>query len=191
MKTNKNYSKSISLLLLIVSIIYCGGCKQNTKASEQSNERKITETKSLVANFIKFDLRRDSVYLSDVPFAALSELCAAEVINEHPELKLTVEDLMVHTKTDTSTWSNTALPAVKYLKKTELAQVITTEDFRRLNNQNGYFILSRPVFSKDYQSAVMVCSFICGSRCGQSETILFQKRANGWWSYKKYCVSVS
>lgn len=70
-------------------------------------------------------------------------------------------------------------PTGKKEKKQALSQLEKDLEEKKIFDKS-YFVFSKPVFTDDYQYAVMDVSFRCGSKCDCGWTYLFERVGQDW-----------
>ena len=87
-------------------------------------------------------------------------------------------------------WEN--IPRAKILKDTELPNRYTfsRSDFKK-KYPSGLYIISQPVFSKDFNYVILHQGYLCGEMCGTGWIEMYQKTAKGWKQIKKYLCWIS
>lgn len=55
----------------------------------------------------------------------------------------------------------------------------------------GYIVLSRVIFNDDYTKGVLICSFYCGTKCGERMLVLIGKQNNKWEIKEKIVLEIS
>lgn len=54
------------------------------------------------------------------------------------------------------------------------------DEVRSRYGRGGYIIIHKPVFSSDYEFAIVAVSHHCGSLCGQGSTYILRKEGDEW-----------
>ncbi len=177
-------SKHYLKLYIIFNILIFLSCEV-----KKTDPRIKTETRALLEFYIAKDLQRDSIYLSKTPIIFQTEQCVNQIINSHKDINLTARQILEQTGADTIQWNNDLIPNAKILNEKGLIKFQNLVESNK--TKEGNFMISHPIFFNDFHLAIMKVSFYCGSRCGQSGTLVFEKKNNEWHLLKTYCTTIS
>ena len=75
-------------------------------------------------------------------------------------------------------WTSKSLPKSTIIKDTFLVKK-DRDDFIKKTGQN-LFVLSHPIFLRNYKYCILYEELICGNICGQGELILYEKENEKW-----------
>ncbi|WP_139298292.1 hypothetical protein [Pedobacter hartonius] len=179
----------LSLFFIISGAIFSGSCNQRSENVTSNETRKAKETYNLLESYIKADLKKDSILVLQAPPKFITEMCASKIV-KFKKSDLSVEELVAQSQSDTTMWSGHEFPGAHLLEYDQKTNSAKSADLINRGDKNGYYVFSRPVFSKDFNFAILQSAFVCGPRCGQGETILFEKKERTWHRLKSFCRSV-
>ena len=171
--------------LLISGIL--SGCSGNKNSKTDQKEEK--EISALLKYYINHELKRDSIFLFVKSPNALSELCINDILSENKGINLEIDEILNKSQKDTITWSKDLVPMAKIIGANEIIKLRYTIEDEKREKEGKLFYLSNPVFSTDFNYAILVSIFVCGSRCGEKSTLLFKKHKGSWALVKTYCKS--
>lgn len=180
-----NYKIFVFITLLISGIL--SGCSEN----KNSKTDKKKEISGLLKYYINHELKRDSIFLFDKSPNALSELCINDILSENKDINLKIDEILNKSQKDTITWSKELVPTAKIIGANEIIKLRYTMEDEKREKEGKLFYLSNPVFSTDFNYAILGSIFVCGSRCGEKSTLLFKKHKGSWVLVKTYCKSVN
>jgi hypothetical protein len=186
------YTKKLSIFFfnsLILGAFFINSCNQGGEKMASNQPKIAKETFGLLENYIQLELKRDSIFILQAPKIFITEMCATEIVKAK-KLNLSVEELIAHSQSDTTMWTSHEFPGARILEYDRKTNSAKTSGLTNAGDKNGYYVLSRPIFSNDFNFAVLQAAFVCGPRCGQSETILFEKKDRIWHRLTSFCQSV-
>jgi len=119
-----------------------------------------------------------------VPIYALNELAKNSVSDTSKEIwfqqNLSNAICLTKIKADSIAYAQRNIYITgKKEKKQALSQLEKDLDEKKIFDKS-YFVFSKPVFTDDYQYAVMDVSFRCGSECDCGWTYLFERARQNW-----------
>lgn len=179
-------------LAICMMILSASGCKEIKKVKRNELLYK-DQTNKLVNDYILSELKTDSIVVFEKPVDLTYDGCFKDWIRKIKEIEFLADDKPIEGVIDLTPWSKNNMRFSKTLN-----QKIVADLGNNLNNwtkfnkagYNGYYLFSKPVFSKDYTVAVMRIIFVCSTRCGHGATLLFKKINNKWSVKGSYCEIV-
>jgi len=183
------YTRKLSVSLIISGASFISSCNRVSENVTSNEPEKSEETYALLESYIQTDLKKDSIFVLQAPAKFMTEICASDIVKAN-NLDLSVEELIAHSQRDTTIWTGHEFPRahiLEYDKKTNSAKI---SGLINGGDENGYYVFSHPIFSRDFNFAILQSSFVCGPRCGQSETILFEKKDRIWHRSASFCSSI-
>lgn len=182
-----NYKIFLFGVLLISGIL--SRCSGNKNSKTDNKEEK--EISSLLKYYINHELKRDSIFLYEKSPNALNKLCINDILFENKGINLRVDEILNKSQKDTITWAKDLIPIAKIIGANDIIKLRYDMDDEKREKEGKLFYLSNPVFSADFNYAILSSIFVCGSRCGEKSTLLFKKHKGSWGLVKTYCKSVN
>ncbi|WP_442588263.1 hypothetical protein ACSBL2_19675 [Pedobacter sp. AW31-3R] len=183
-KKTKQYSVPCILFSIAFAVTILLSCEE-----KKPDPRIKKETRELFKAYIAKELQKDSILLSAKPVNMQSELCIDQIILDHQEINETTNQILEKINADTTEWTNEIIPNAILLSEQDLISFQNSVETNQI--KDGNFTLSHPVFFNDLKLAIVKVNFFCGKRCGQSVTLVFEKKDNAWSVLKRYCIAVS
>lgn len=165
----KHY-KTLYLTLLIISLYALSGCT--------SIERENEEAEKFLAFYIKSVLKKDTINLLEDSHDKSANDCLIKSIDS-------IKKIIPLNKQDTQfKWAN--IPNAKILKETDLPNryTISWSDFIK-KHHTGFYQISKPIFSKDFNYVILLQGYTCYERCGTGWIEIYEKTAKGWKQIEK------
>lgn len=166
------------------------GCSGDPNPSKEQNKL----TKSLVNTYIKSINCNEFIQISQSSYGPVNRDCLTEILNKY-KFEIPVEETFQAQETDTIAWSQEFIDAdsVRILNSQEVNSI--TKDIVTGNEDEKpdktFHIISKPIFSKDLNYAILKKHFFCGGRCGQGSVLVYKKKGNGWVLQEDVCAIVS
>ncbi|WP_316743858.1 hypothetical protein [Pedobacter antarcticus] len=179
--------KHIALVWLTHLLIGCGG---NPNSSEERNEL----TKSLVNTYLKSIDSKRIIQISESSYGPINRDCLTEILNKY-KFEIPTEETFQAQETDSIVWSKDLIDveSVKILNSQEFnsitKEVATSNEEEKLDKT--FYVISKPIFSKNHDYAILKKYFYCGGRCGQGSVLIYKKRGNDWILREDVCAIVS
>lgn len=160
--------------MVITSLSYLLiGCGGNPNSSEEQNKL----TKSLVNTYIKSIDSKGVIQVSQSSYGPVNRDCLTEILNKY-KFEIPIEETFQSQETDTIAWSKEFIDAdsVKILNNQEInfitEEIATSHKKGKLDKT--FYVISKPIFSKDHSYAILKKYFNCGGRCGQGSVLVYQ-----------------
>ncbi|KEQ31249.1 hypothetical protein N180_03105 [Pedobacter antarcticus 4BY] len=175
--------------LAIASLIYLTiGCK-----SDSNYEAKNMLTKSLVSTYIKSIDSQGMIQISQSSYGPVNRDCLTEILNKY-KFEIPFEETFQAQETDTIAWSkeffsNDSVKILSSRERSSISRDIAPFDGETLDKT--FYVISKPIFSKDQNFAILKKYFFCGGRCGQGSVLVYKKKGNGWVLQEDICPIVS
>lgn len=188
-----SYTYKIYLLILIVTLAACSENKENSnkvKSDSGLQEKAAIESSVLLKHFIKDELKKDSILLFESPALYWPVASVNNALKDIGETNINANELYVKAQKDTSLWPIENVTQAKILTNKDLPGIkskdgLTWTEFKKKSNE-GYYIMSHPLFLKDFKYAIIWTEYVCNERCGYGELRLYQKSSEGWKLIKIY-----
>lgn len=182
----RNYAYFFSLLYFI----FLFSCKNNTGQNLALRKKEIAETRSLLKHYFIHELKLKTVFLAEVPAQLKSKYCIEEIIAGHKSFNLTGQYVIDKSQKDSTLWTPAISGEFKILSTVQVKKLESINESNHLIKMGGIYMISRPIFSKDFKFAIIESIRFCGSRCGTAETLLFESEKGTWTLVEKYCPVV-
>ena len=182
------YNK-LRIFLILAGAIFISSCNQVNENAGSDEPKTAKETYALLDSYLKADLKKDSIFLLQAPPKFITEMCASEIVRAR-KLNLSIEEFIAHSQNDTAMWTGREFPGARILEYDSKTHSAKSAELTNGGDKNEYYVFSRPIFYNDFNFAIMQSAFVCGPRCGQSETILFEKKDGIWHRSASFCRSI-
>lgn len=177
----------LSLLCLILLF----SCKDNTGQDLALRKKEIAETRNLLKHYFIHELKLKTAFLAEVPAQLKNKYCIEEIITKHKSLNLTAQYVIDKSQKDSTLWTQAISNDFKILSKVQVKKLESIDESNHLIEMGGIYMISRPIFSKDFKFAIVESIYFCGSRCGTAASFLFESRKGTWSLVEKYCPAIS
>lgn len=185
---NKRKITGSYLLLCIVLFSAFNFCCNSVLKETELKNRVSLETKSLLKYYFLEHLKDDSVFLYQKPKGIYPGSCFKEIVSFTKDFMLSEQDLMNEGLKDTVNWSADVIPFGKILKEQDADKFTgRRKGYYPAIYKKGYYILSHPIFSKNFRYAIFDSGYLCGSRCGEGSVFIFEHHKTGWRIIKTFC----
>jgi len=182
-----NYKIFVFVTLLIPGLF--SECNSNKNSKTDNKEKE--EISGLLKYYINHELKRDSIFLIDKSPNVLNELCINDILSENKGINLKIDQILNKSQKDTITWTKDLVPMAKIIGANDVLKLRYQMEDEKREKEGKFFYFSNPVFSTDFNYAILGSIFVCGSRCGEKSTLLFKKHKGSWVLAKTYCKSVN
>lgn len=172
----KNYKTFLYTALLAAALYALSGCTSAKRENEEATK--------FLSFYIKSVLKKDTINLLDNSYDRFGERCLIKAMDSiRKEISLNRYDPEFK-------WSN--IPHAKILKDTELPNryTLSWSDFKK-KYPSGFYTISKPVFSKDFNYAILLQEYVCDERCGTGWIEMYKKTEHGWKQIKRYLCWIS
>lgn len=159
-------------------------CISNTRLLQDSSQIK-SELKGIMDNHEIKHLIREIKSDSQTIYWNTINLQKARCINSDELNDLTSDVIVIAPKF----WWRKIFQQIAYEKEARRQYEILNKS-KTLEEKKGYRF-SRPYFSNSKQFALIYLSYHCGTNCGQSCIILYEKHGNHWKERKRLACSMS
>lgn len=183
-------TKNNQVFLVLIFLASCQNNKnQSIENSDLSNKVQI-ESKQLIKDYIKYELKKDSIILAETPITYRTKYDLEDADKYIGTIN--IDSLLDRSKKDTLLWSNKTVPNSKIITQKDIRKLIypvMLSDYSKVLG-NGFFNFTHPVFFKNFTYGIMLSMYNCGSRCGSKELLIFKKNHNSWVLTKKFTLAV-
>lgn len=188
-----SYTYKIYLIILIVILTTCSENKKNNnrlRSDSGLQQKEAIESSGLLKHFIKDELKKNSILLFESPALYWSAISVNNVLKDIGETNINANELYVKAQKNTTLWSIENVTQAKILTNKDLPGIkskdgLTWTEFKKKSN-DGYYVISHPLFLKDFKYAIIWTEYVCDERCGYGELRLYQKSGEGWKLIKTY-----
>lgn len=158
------------------------------------NVQKDQATKSLIKVYLKSIRSNEVIQISSSPYGAVGRSCLNDIFSRY-KFDIPFEETFQAQETDTVSWSRSIIDAdsVKILTASEV-KLITQEGGLYSSDETPnktFYVISSPIFSKDYRFAILNKYFYCGARCGKGSVLIFERKGSEWVLQEDVCPIVS
>ncbi len=174
----KNY-KILYLLLVLICMFTLTRCTYGKEEKgDTAEKRENEEATKFLTFYIRSILKKDTISLLENSHDEFGNNCLTKSIDSiKKKIPLIKQD--IHFK-----WPK--IPNAKILKDTDLPNryTISWKDFKK-KHPRGFYQISKPIFSKKFDFAVLLQSYTCEERCGTSWIEIYKKDVKGNWKQTK------
>ncbi|MBB5637258.1 hypothetical protein HDF26_004491 [Pedobacter cryoconitis] len=178
-------------LLLVAFVFFIISCNRPINVGNKKpeiSERESIETKKILDYYIKHELKKDSIILSEIPYIYKSKSDFEDAFKHIGQTNLNLDSLLAKSQKDTTLWSEAIAPASRIITRNDIHKLsypVMLSNYNKVLG-DGFFTLSHLIFSDDFKYAIMYSEYNCGSRCGSGNLLIFKMIDEKWKLIKTY-----
>jgi len=173
-----------------ITLIFLSGCYSREEENKTRIQQK-AEFTAVLTYYFKDNLKVASPVIYNVPSNSLDKFCIDEIKAFKDKLGFSKEKILKMSETDTALFSQDLIPFAKLIHKNDLPAYTGMKDNRLpASFENGYYVLSTPIFDTMFNCAIVDIGYVCGNRCGLFQYHLFKKTDHKWRLEKSFCKMV-